>query len=123
GVVKGLAALQDLVPAAARVGFLGNRADPRFVSQTKDIQDAAKAAGLQIQVFGASTDEGLDRAFADLGQVRVGALMVGTSVYFNSRREKIVGLAARQGVPAIYQYREFADAGGLISYGPSITDA
>ena len=122
-VAKRLGLLHDLVPTASTVGFLGNPADPRFVSQTKDIQDAAKAAGLQIQVFSASTDEGLDRAFADLAQVRVGALMVGTSVYFNSRREKIVALAARQGVPAIYQYREFTDAGGLVSYGPSITDA
>jgi putative tryptophan/tyrosine transport system substrate-binding protein len=122
-VAKRLGLLHDLVPTASTVGFLGNPADPRFVSQTKDVQEAAKTAGLQIQVFSASTDEGLDRAFADLAQVRVGALMVGTSVFFNSRREKIVALAARQGVPAIYQYREFADVGGLVSYGSSITDA
>jgi putative ABC transport system substrate-binding protein len=122
-VAKRLGLLHDLMPTVTTVGFLGNPADPRFVSQTKDIQEAAKALGLHIQVFSANTDGDLDRAFADLVELRVGALMLGTGIFFNSRREKIVALATRHAVPTIYQYREFADVGGLVSYGPSITDA
>ena len=115
--------LHDLVPAASTVGFLVNPTDPRFVSQTKDIQEAAKTCGVHIQVVNASTDAELESAFAELGQLRVGALVVGTGEFFNSRPEKIVALAAQQRIPAMYQYRRFAEVGGLISYGPNITDA
>jgi len=122
-VAKRLGLLHDLVPHATTVGFLVNPTDPRFVSQTKDIQEAAKRFGVQIQVVNASTDAEIESAFAELGQLRVGALVVGTGEFFNSRPEKIVGLADRQHIPAMYQYRGFAEAGGLISYGPHITDA
>ena len=122
-VAKRLSLLHDLVPAASTVGFLVNPTDPRFVSQTKDIQEAAKTFGVQIQVVSASTDAELESAFAELGQLRVGALVVGTGEFFNSRPEKIVALAAQQHIPAMYQYRQFAEVGGLISYGPNITDA
>ena len=71
----------------------------------------------------ASTDGELDKALAILSQLRVGALLVGTSNLFRGRRERLAALAAQQGVPAIYQYREFAAAGGLISYGTSLTHA
>ena len=71
----------------------------------------------------ASTDGELDKALAILSQLRVGALLVGTSNLFRGRREQLAALAAQQGVPAIYQYREFAAAGGLISYGTSLTHA
>jgi putative tryptophan/tyrosine transport system substrate-binding protein len=122
-VAKRLSLLHDLIPAASTVGFLVNPTDPRFVSQTKDMQEAAKTFGVQIQVVNASTDGELESGFAELSQLRVGALMVGTGEFFNSRPEKIVGLAARQHIPAMYQYRRFAEVGGLISYGPHITDA
>ena len=122
-VAKRLSLLHDLMPEASIVGFLVNPTDPRFVSQTKDMQEAAKTFGVQIQVVNASTDSELESAFAELSQLRVGALMVGTGEFFNSRPEKIVGLAARQHIPAMYQYRRFAEVGGLISYGPHITDA
>jgi len=122
-VAKRLGLLHDLVPHATTVGFLVNPSDPRFVSQTKDIQEAAKRFGVQIQVVNASTDAEIENAFAELGQLRVGALVVGTGEFFNSRPEKIVGLADRQHIPAMYQYRRFAEVGGLISYGPHITDA
>lgn len=122
-VAKRLSLLHDLVPAASTIGFLVNPTDPRFVSQTKDMQEAAKTFGVQIQVVNASTDGELESAFADLSQLRVGALMVGTGEFFNSRTEKIAALAAQQHVPAMYQYRQFADVGGLVSYGPHITDA
>jgi ABC-type uncharacterized transport system substrate-binding protein len=122
-VAKRLSLLHDLVPHASVVGFLVNPTDPRFVSQTKDIQEAAKSIGVQIQVVNASTDTELESAFAEFGHLRVGALVVGTGEFFNSRPEKIVGLADRQRIPAIYQYRRYAEVGGLISYGPHITDA
>ncbi len=122
-VAKRLSLLHDLMPAASTVGFLVNPTDPRFVSQTKDMQEAAKTFGVQIQVVNASTDGELESAFAELGQLRVGALVVGTGEFFNSRPEKIGGLAAREHIPAMYQYRRYAEVGGLISYGPHIADA
>jgi putative tryptophan/tyrosine transport system substrate-binding protein len=87
------------------------------------MQEAAHALGLQIHVVNASAEGELDTAFAILSQLRVGALLVGTANMFRNRRERLVALAARQGMPAIYQYREFAAAGGLISYGTNLTDA
>src|SRR5262245_10722452 len=122
-VAKRLSLLHDLIPGALTVGFLVNPSDPRFVSQTKDMQEAAKTFGVQIQVLNASTDSELESAFAELSQLRVGALVVGTGEFFNSRPEKIAGLAAQQHIPAMYQYRRYAEVGGLISYGPHITDA
>jgi ABC-type uncharacterized transport system substrate-binding protein len=122
-VSKRLGLLHDLIPAATTIGSLVNQTDPRAEAQTRDMQKAARALGLQIHVLNSSTDAELDRAFADLIHLRVGALIVGTGEFFNSRREQIVALAARQGVPAIYQYREFTDVGGLVSYGPSLADA
>ena len=87
------------------------------------MQEAAHALGLQIHVLNASTEGEIDTAFATLPQLRAGALLVGTGELFRRRPEQLAALAARQGVPAIYQYREYAAAGGLISYGTSLTDA
>jgi putative ABC transport system substrate-binding protein len=87
------------------------------------MQDAARAIGLQIHVFNASTEVEIRSAFARLAELRAGALIVGPGELFNSRPEQLAGLAARQGIPAIYQNREFVAAGGLISYGPSRIDA
>ena len=122
-VAKRLGLLHDLIPAATIIGFLVNPTDLRVESQTRDMQEAAHALGLQIRVLNASTDVQIDTAFAMLSQLRAGALLIGTNNLFTRRREQIVALAARQRVPAMYQYREHAAAGGLISYGTSITDA
>jgi putative ABC transport system substrate-binding protein len=122
-VAKRLGLLHDLIPTATIIGLLVNPTDPRAETQTSDMQEAAHALGLQIHVLNASTEGEFKTAFAMLSQLRVGALLVGTSNLFSRRREQLVALAARQGVPAIYQYREYAAAGGLISYGTSITDA
>jgi putative ABC transport system substrate-binding protein len=122
-VSKRLGLLHDLIPTAKIIGLLVNPTDPRAESQTIEMQEAAHALGLQIQVVNASTEGEIDKAFAMLPQFRVGAFLVGTSNLFSRQREQLVALAARQGVPAIYQYREYAAAGGLISYGTSITDA
>ena len=122
-VAKRLSLLHDLLPAASTIGFLVNPTDPRFVAQTKDMQEAAKTFGVQIQIVNASTDNELESAFAELSQLQVGALVVGTGEFFNSRAVKIVTLAAQQNFPAMYQYRQYADVGGLVSYGPDLRDA
>jgi putative tryptophan/tyrosine transport system substrate-binding protein len=120
-VSKRLGLLHDLIPTATIIGLLVNPTDPRAEAQTSDMQKAAHALGLQIHILNASTEAEIDTAFANLAQLRAGALIVGTSV--SSRPEQLAALAARQRVPAIYQYREFAAAGGLISYGTSLTDS
>jgi putative ABC transport system substrate-binding protein len=84
---------------------------------------AANVLGLQIHVLNATTEGEINTAFAKLARLRVGALIVGTGELFNSRPEQLAALAARQGVPAIYQAREFVAVGGLMSYGASRTDA
>jgi ABC-type uncharacterized transport system substrate-binding protein len=122
-VSKRLGLLHDFLPAATIIGSLVNPTDPRAKSQTSDLQKAAGALGLQIHILNTSTDGELDKAFADLIQLRAGAVIVGTGEFFNRRSEQIVALAERQGMPAMYQYRHFVDVGGLISYGPSLTDA
>jgi putative ABC transport system substrate-binding protein len=122
-VSKRLGLLHDLIPTATVIGLLVNPDDPRTETQTREMQETAHALGLQIHVLNASTEGEINTAFATLPQLRLGALLVGTSNLFSRRREQVVALAAQQGVPTIYQYREYAAAGGLISYGTSITDA
>ena len=122
-VSKRLGLLHDLIPTATIVGFFNNPTDPRAESQTTDTQEAARALGLKIHVLNASTEAEISTAFATLPELKAGALLVGTGELFRRRPELIPTLAARQGMPAIYQYREYAAAGGLISYGTSLTDA
>jgi putative ABC transport system substrate-binding protein len=122
-VAKRLGLLRVLVPQATVIGLLVNPNDPRTRTQTKDMQEAAHALGLQIHVLNATSEGEISSAFAKLVELRAGALIVGTGEVFNSRPEQLVSLAARQAVPAIYQAREFVAAGGLMSYGASRTDA
>ena len=89
----------------------------------REKQDAAHAKGLQLQTVKAATEIEIDAAFAALVQLHAGALVLGPDPFLNSRREQLVTLAARHAVPAIYDFREHAAAGGLISYGPSLADA
>ena len=84
----------------------------------RDVQEAARIIDRPLRILKASTDSEIDAAFATFAQPRTGGLVVATDPFFNSRREKLVALAARHAVPAIYEWREFAQAGGLISYGP-----
>ncbi len=121
-VSKRLGLMHDLIPTATIIGLLVDPKDPRADTQTRDMQEAAHALGLQIHILNARTEAEIDTAFAILAQLRAGALIVGTGELFNSRREQLVALAARQGVPAIFQYREYVAAGGLMSYGASRTD-
>jgi putative ABC transport system substrate-binding protein len=120
-VAKRLALLHELAPGASRVAVLVNPADPaRVESVLGDAQAAASATALQIQVLKASTSREIDAAFASLE--RADALFVGPDGFFNTRRVQLALLAARYAIPAAYAVREYADAGGLMSYGASLAD-
>ena len=112
--------LSELVPQAGVIALLVNPNTPGAERQTRDVQ-AARARGQQLHIETAGTEAEIDAAFASLVQLQTGALVVGANAFFNARRERIVMLASRHAIPAIYEWREFVDAGGLISYGPSIT--
>jgi putative tryptophan/tyrosine transport system substrate-binding protein len=118
---KRLELLSELVPQARMIALLVNPNNSNTERIIKDMQEAARAKGVQLDVLKAGTESELDAAFATLVQLHAGALVVGGDPFFNSRREQLVALASRHGVPAIYQWREFAEAGGLISYGSSLT--
>ena len=115
--------LNETVPKATTIGFLVNPSGPEADSAVSEVRLAAQAFGQQLLVVKATSEYEIDVAFATLAQQRVGALLVGNDVFFYSRREQIVAHAALQGMPAIYNVREFVQAGGLMSYGTSVDDA
>jgi putative tryptophan/tyrosine transport system substrate-binding protein len=120
---KRLELLKELLPRARVIALL---VDPRNANNQRvmrEMQEAAQAKGVQLRVLKASSESEIDAALDSLAQRQIEALFVDTDGYFNSRREQIVALAARHAVPAIYAYRDQAAAGGLISYGPSLTEA
>jgi putative ABC transport system substrate-binding protein len=119
---KRLQLLRELVPTASTVGLLMNPNAPAADAQLAEVQSAARALDLRLDVVYASTPAEIDRAFAVLGQRRPDALMLGADPYFQVRREQLVALAARLAVPTMYEWREFVDAGGLISYSPRRSD-
>src|SRR5262245_20739690 len=114
--------LRDLVPGAALIGVLLNSSFALAAFQRREIEDAADSLRQQIVAVEASTDAELETAFAALAKHRINALLVAASPYFDTRRERIVHLAEQQRFPAVYQFREFAAAGGLMSYGISISE-
>jgi putative tryptophan/tyrosine transport system substrate-binding protein len=120
---KRLGILHDLVPNAAVIGVLLNPNFPPAASQLAALENAALAITQRLAVFRASNDIGLDASLASIVEQRVGALLVTADPYFATQRDRIVAFAAQNRLPAIYQFREYAVAGGLISYGPRITDA
>jgi ABC-type uncharacterized transport system substrate-binding protein len=119
---KRLSMLHDLMPGAAVIGVLLNPNFPPAARQLQDLEEAARTIGQQLFVSKASNDGELSAAFTSLVQQRVGALLVAADPYFDTRRDQIIAFAKQNRLPAIYQLREYAVAGGLISYGPSITD-
>jgi putative ABC transport system substrate-binding protein len=120
---KRLGLLHELLPAAARFAVLVNPNVPRTAaSVTANAQAVASTIGRQIEVFTASTNGEIDAAFASMVQKRAEALLIGTNAFFISRRVQFATLAARHAVPTIYYEREFAEAGGLMSYGSSNAD-
>jgi putative ABC transport system substrate-binding protein len=121
-IAKRLQLLHDLVPAATAVGFLINPTNPTSATQVKDAETAAAAIGLEIRVAGASDEAGLNTAFDALAGQKVSALVVGADPFF-TQRDQLIQLAARYRLPAVYEWRESAAVGGLMSYGTSLTDA
>ena len=116
---KRLDLLSELVPEAKMIALLVNPGPPN----SEDLQEAARAKGIQLHILKAGTESEIDTAFATFTQLHAGALLVGADLFFFSRREQLLALAARHALPAMYEWREFAAAGGLISYGASRTAA
>jgi ABC-type uncharacterized transport system substrate-binding protein len=119
---KRLSVLRDLVPGASLVAYL---LDPKFPGSERalhDVEAAAGPVGVTIKAFRATSDSEIDAAFAGIAAAKPDALAVTADPFFDTRREKLVGLAARYALPTIYQFREYALAGGLISYGIDIAD-
>ena len=119
---KRLQLLHELIPAAAAIGFLVNPTNPNSQSETSDVVTAARILGLHLQSENASSERDIDAAFARLVEQRVNALFVIDDSFFTARREQLVALAARHALPASYGARETVAAGGLMSYGPSLTN-
>jgi ABC-type uncharacterized transport system substrate-binding protein len=120
---KRLELLRELVPTATIIALLVNPTNPIAETLSRDVQVAARTLGLQVHVLHASTVPEFDAVFATLAELRAGALVIGTDAFFDSRSEQLAALTVRHAVPAIYQLREFVVAGGLMSYGGSLTDA
>jgi putative ABC transport system substrate-binding protein len=120
---KLLQTLHEFTPTANIVAALINPDNPTSEIISRDFQMAARSLGLQLHVLNTSTDRDIETAFASLAQLRAGALVIGVDPFFNRRLEQLAALALRHAVPAICQYREFATAGGLMSYGGSSTDS
>jgi putative tryptophan/tyrosine transport system substrate-binding protein len=119
---KKLQMLHELVPTVRTIGLLVNTTNPNAETQSRELQVAAQDLGLQLHVLHANSESDFDKAFAAMAQLRVGALVIGTDGFLNSRSEQLATLAMRHAMPAIFQYREFTAAGGLMSYGTSLTD-
>jgi putative tryptophan/tyrosine transport system substrate-binding protein len=120
---KRLGLLRELAPGVVLLGALINPNFPAAVRQLQQLEEAARTSGHRIVVAKASSDDDLEAGFASLVRQGAGALLVTADPYFDTRRDRIVAFAERQRLPAIYQFREYVVAGGLLSYGVSITDA
>ena len=117
---KRLELLSELVPEAKVMALLVNPNASPTVRIIGDVQEAARTKGLRVHILKAEAEGDFEPAFASLVQLHAGALLVGTDAFFLSRRDRIVALATRDAVPAMYEWREFTVAGGLISYGTSL---
>jgi putative tryptophan/tyrosine transport system substrate-binding protein len=122
--IKSLELLHELVPTAPGIGLLINRTSPNLSESVlvKDVEAAARPLGKQIHVLEASTDAEIDAAFSTLAQLRAGALVIVADQFYNDRRERIAALALRHALPSVYARREYAVAGGLMSYGTNLSD-
>src|SRR5262249_54083110 len=120
---KRLEFLHELVPKAAKIGFLVNLSNPSGEFQVREVKAAADTVGKQLDVLGASTEDEIVAAFAFIGQRGVGALQVALDPFLLNRRDQLIALAARHAVPAVYGVLDFVVAGGLASYGNSAVEA
>jgi putative ABC transport system substrate-binding protein len=119
---KRLELLHELIPTATPIAALINPAHPNADAQSAAMQAAARTLGLELHLLHASTEGDFDTVFATLLQLRAGGLVILTDPFFNTRIEQLAALVVRHAVPTIYQQRNFAAAGGLLSYGSSFTD-
>jgi len=122
-VAKQIELLHELVPQAAAISVLSNPENPNAETETRQAQAAARALGVEVHILSATKENEFDSAFVTLVQQRPSALLVSVDAFFVNQRAQLVALAARHSIPAMYNYSEFALAGGLMSYGNSITDA
>jgi len=120
---KKLELLHELLPSATTLALLVNPTNPIAAeNQSRTVAAAARTLGLQVHILHSSTEGDFDPVFARFAQTSAGALVIGSDLFFTSRSERLAALGLRHAVPSIYQFREFAEAGGLMSYGGSITD-
>jgi putative tryptophan/tyrosine transport system substrate-binding protein len=120
---KKLELLHELLPSATTLALLVNPTNPIAAEdQSRTVAAAARTLGLQVHVLHSSTEGDFDSVFASFARTSAGALVIGSDLFFTSRSERLAALGLRHAVPSIYQFREFAEAGGLMSYGGSITD-
>ena len=120
---KRLGLLHELAPKANLIAALLNPTNPLFEDPSRDLDEASRALGLRVDIERASNEREIATAFAPFAQERAGPLLVGADPYFNNQRALVIAPAAQLHLPAIYEWREFADAGGLMSYGTSLTGA
>jgi putative ABC transport system substrate-binding protein len=120
---KQIGLLRDIVPKLATIGLLLNPANPMTASVARDVQAAAHSAGLKVIVVKANSEPEIETAFAQLVEQRIGALVIGSAVFFNRNRDRLVALAARHAIPAVFNNRDFPAAGGLMSYGSDTGDS
>jgi putative ABC transport system substrate-binding protein len=120
---KRIQLLHELAPTARVFAALVNPTNPYGAAEAKEVQAATEALGLQLRVLNASTEREIDAAFETLSRQRIGALVIGADVFFYNRAERLVRLAAHHAVPAISNFREYAEAGGLMSYGNNVVHA
>jgi putative ABC transport system substrate-binding protein len=120
---KRLGLLHEAAPAAKKIAVLLNPANPAVELQLRDVQEAAPRVGVEVITFNAKTDGEFDSVFATMAQRQVTGLVVGADPFFNSRRARLIALAAQYRLPAIYEWQQFAVDGGLMSYGTVLTDA
>jgi putative tryptophan/tyrosine transport system substrate-binding protein len=122
-LAKRLEILNELVPLAAPMAYLVNPTNQSADLEVREVSTAAKLLGIELEIFNASTEHEIDEAFATAVRLRARGLVVAGEPFFDSKRERIVALAARHAVAASYGFREYVVAGGLMSYGTSITDS
>jgi putative tryptophan/tyrosine transport system substrate-binding protein len=120
---KRLELMHELVPTATIIALLVNPTNPNAETQTTDMQAAARTLGFELHILHASNERDFEAVFTSLVQLRAGALVIGADPFFSGRIERLAALTVRHAVPAIYEYREFAAAGGLMGYGGSNTDS
>jgi putative ABC transport system substrate-binding protein len=120
---KRLELLRELVPGVTLIGLFSNPTNPASEPEIRDVQDASRALGLQLQIMHASSESDIETTFAGFAQQRIAAVLVAGDSFFLSRRDQLIAAAARHAIPTSYQLREFVAAGGLISYGTDLIDA